>query len=225
MIGFAHRGAPRTRAEENTLAAFERALALGAPGLESDIACTADGIPVLHHPRLFSRRLRVGTLTRAELPADIPSLATLYERCGRSFHLSLDMGAPNAAAAVVATADRYGARDRLWLTYWRLHTLAQWRELWPDVRLIYPVLPLMPRRLHELLQRMRAQQVDVLNLHHRFCTPSLAAHVHASGFRLFAWGVRRGNQIERLAGARVDGVFCDDAAALARLPPAESPPR
>jgi glycerophosphoryl diester phosphodiesterase len=47
-IGFAHRGA-RAHAPENTIAAFELALRLGATGLESDVWVTADGEAVLDH--------------------------------------------------------------------------------------------------------------------------------------------------------------------------------
>ncbi len=43
-----HRGA-RGLAPENTLAAFDRALALGVTTLELDIALTSDGVPVIAH--------------------------------------------------------------------------------------------------------------------------------------------------------------------------------
>lgn len=43
-----HRGA-RGLAPENTLAAFERALAIGVDTLESDLHLSADGVLVLHH--------------------------------------------------------------------------------------------------------------------------------------------------------------------------------
>ena len=43
-----HRGA-RGLAPENTLPAFERALALGVSTLELDIAITRDGVLLIHH--------------------------------------------------------------------------------------------------------------------------------------------------------------------------------
>jgi glycerophosphoryl diester phosphodiesterase len=48
-----HRGA-RGLAPENTLPAFERALALGVTTLELDIAITRDGVPVIHHDRTLN---------------------------------------------------------------------------------------------------------------------------------------------------------------------------
>jgi glycerophosphoryl diester phosphodiesterase len=43
-----HRGAPRDH-PENTLAAFLRALELGATGVELDVHVTGDGVVVVHH--------------------------------------------------------------------------------------------------------------------------------------------------------------------------------
>src|ERR687891_2818089 len=45
-----HRGA-RGHAPENTLAGFERALAIGVTTLELDVGVTRDGVVVIHHDR------------------------------------------------------------------------------------------------------------------------------------------------------------------------------
>ncbi|MCL4722641.1 MAG: glycerophosphodiester phosphodiesterase, partial [Gammaproteobacteria bacterium] len=51
---WAHRGA-RQQAPENTLPAFELALAQGADGIEFDVQLTADGVPVLIHDETVDR--------------------------------------------------------------------------------------------------------------------------------------------------------------------------
>ncbi len=43
-----HRGAPRYH-QENTLASFRRAAALGVPAVELDVVASADGVPVVFH--------------------------------------------------------------------------------------------------------------------------------------------------------------------------------
>ena len=62
----AHRGGS-VEAPENTLAAFRRALALGADGIELDVQVTRDGVPVVFHDatlaRLTGRRGRLARLT------------------------------------------------------------------------------------------------------------------------------------------------------------------
>jgi glycerophosphoryl diester phosphodiesterase len=51
---FAHRGGSAL-APENTLAAFENGLALGADGLELDVHLSRDGVVVVHHDRTLDR--------------------------------------------------------------------------------------------------------------------------------------------------------------------------
>lgn len=67
---FAHRGGARL-APENTMAAIDHGLALGADGLEIDVQLSADGVPVVIHDRTLDRTTdRVGpvmALTADEL--------------------------------------------------------------------------------------------------------------------------------------------------------------
>lgn len=67
---FAHRGGAALR-PENTLAAFDHGLALGADGLEFDVRLSRDGIAVVHHDdtleRTTSGRGGVSALSAAEL--------------------------------------------------------------------------------------------------------------------------------------------------------------
>jgi glycerophosphoryl diester phosphodiesterase len=51
---FAHRGGAAL-APENTLAAFDNGLALGADGLELDVHLSRDGVVVVHHDRTLER--------------------------------------------------------------------------------------------------------------------------------------------------------------------------
>ena len=48
VLNIAHRGASAA-APANTLAAFERAIELGADGIEFDVHLSADGVPVVIH--------------------------------------------------------------------------------------------------------------------------------------------------------------------------------
>lgn len=215
VIGFAHRGAPQSRSEGNTLPAFVRALQLGMTGLETDVGLTADGVPILEHTGLSLRRgLQTGKLTREQLPATTPSLRELYERCGTDFDLSIDMTQPRSVDAVVAVAQEFGAFDRLWLTYWRLPTLVTWRRRWPQVHLVYPSIPITYRAATRLIDRLADANVDVLNVHHRFCRERLVAYAHLHDMRLFAWGIRSSRSLRRVLQLGVDGVYCDHIEAM-----------
>jgi len=216
-IGFAHRGAPRTRAEQNTLPAFERALVLGARALETDIGLTADGEPVLLHPRILLRRgPDVARLRRHELPPSIPTLEDLYRRCGTDFDLALDMAQPRAVDAVVRVAEEHGAEGRLWLTYWRLPVLADWRRRWPHLKLVYATIPTRPGGA-AVVEHLADMGIDAINVFHLLCTNRLVESAHARDLRIFAWGVRSRRPLERVLTHGVDGVFCDDVEAMVRV--------
>jgi glycerophosphoryl diester phosphodiesterase len=215
VIGFAHRGAAATKREQNTLSAFERALHMGARGLEADIGLTADGVPVLLHPRVALRRgPPISRLRRNELPSDISGLADLYARCGHDYDLSLDMGEPGAADAVVQIASEYDAIDRLWLTYWRLPTLEMWRERWPALHLVYATIPLGRKRTARIVAQLASRRVDAINVFHYLCRAHLIAEAHEQDMKIFAWGIRSRRALERAVSRDVDGVYCDDAAAM-----------
>lgn len=71
---YGHRGA-RSERPENTLEGFMYARSLGVAGIETDIAMTADFVPVLHHDAALGDGRLIKNLAAAELPAEIPTLA------------------------------------------------------------------------------------------------------------------------------------------------------
>ncbi|NNM57666.1 glycerophosphodiester phosphodiesterase family protein [Acidocella sp.] len=71
---YGHRGA-RGERPENTLEGFAYARALGLAGIETDIAMTADFVPVLHHDAALACGGLIKDLNAADLPGFIPTLA------------------------------------------------------------------------------------------------------------------------------------------------------
>ncbi len=70
LTGIAHRGAS-AYAPENTVAAFDEAIRLGAAAIEFDLRLSADGVPVVVHDETVDRttngRGRVAELSRLDL--------------------------------------------------------------------------------------------------------------------------------------------------------------
>lgn len=95
----AHRGAHDNRLTfENTLAAFDAAVAAGVWGIECDIRWTQDLQPVvIHDPglqRVFGVPLTVAGATRAELRQrcpHVPSLTEVIRRYGGNAHLMVEV--------------------------------------------------------------------------------------------------------------------------------------
>lgn len=213
-IGFAHRGA-RAHAPENTLEAFELALRLGAPGLESDVWLTADGVPVLDHDGVVGGRLRrrpIATLDRADLPAHIPALAELFSSLGTTFELSLDVKDPAAGAptVVAAMAADPTMPARLWLCDHDLDRLVGWREVSPHVRLVDSTrLARLRQGPERLAAQMQQLGVDAVNLHHSDWTGGLSTLFHRFGLLAFGWDAQFDRTLDSLLRSGLDAVYSD----------------
>jgi glycerophosphoryl diester phosphodiesterase len=73
-----HRGASAV-APENTVAAFSKARALGADGVELDVRRTADGVLIVHHDAVIAGVGALVEMTFAEVRAARPAVATFGE--------------------------------------------------------------------------------------------------------------------------------------------------
>lgn len=124
---FAHRGLTfqgnKTIADENTLKAFELALAAGADYLESDIQVTKDHVPVLFHDgdltRLVGKKTKVSNLTlsqitQIELPhsGKIPTLEEALIAFPEA-KFNLDLKTPLAESVGVQTILKLNAQNRV----------------------------------------------------------------------------------------------------------------
>ena len=135
---FAHRGGSAL-APENTLAAFDNGLALGADGLELDVHLSRDGVVVVHHDRLLDRtttlRGPIAERTAEELRrVDVPPLADVLARY-RDPRIIVEMKV-NAAALAAATIDvirRAGSIERVCLGSFGLRVLRAARAIEPAV--------------------------------------------------------------------------------------------
>lgn len=213
-IAFAHRGA-RAHARENTLDAFALALRLGATGLESDVWLTADGIPVLDHDgvvRAGLRRRAIATVPRSALPGHIPTLLELFEACGTSYHLSLDVKDTAAGKAVVhlVRAEAPDLLPRLWLCHPSYQALDDLRSLDADVRLVDST---RLEKLREGPERRAAELarlgIDGINMHHTDWNGGLVTLFHRFGRTAFAWDLQFEHVLRPAFRMGLDGVFSD----------------
>jgi glycerophosphoryl diester phosphodiesterase len=199
---------------------------MGATGLESDVWLTADGVPVLDHDGVVRSRLRrrpMAEVTLGDLPAHVVSLERLYEECGSSYELSLDVKDPAAARPVVAvTAQVDQAPGRLWLCHPDWRQVAEWRALSDDVRLVDST---RLRRMKEGPERRAAALadagVDAVNLHQTDWTAGLTVLFHRFGRFCLGWDCQHERTLAALLAAGIDAVYSDHvdrmAAVMARL--------
>ena len=136
----AHRGDWR-RAPENTLAAFDAALAVpGCDGLEFDVRTSADGVPVVIHDatlgRVQGRRGRVSALGADGLgDLGVPTLATVLASVPGSVFLDVEVkDDPGPALEEVLEQSRGPGLDRAVVSSFEAGILARVgrsRPAWP----------------------------------------------------------------------------------------------
>jgi len=226
----AHRGAS-AEAPENTLAAFRRALALGADGIELDVQVTRDGVPMVFHDtsltRLTGRRGRIAQFTRRELreyhvqgealPALSEVLALTRDRCV----VQLELKRGTAVAPVVEAIRHARAGGAVILASFEPSLVA-------EARLRAPQLPRMlihegwgrgrsnassqVRRLVPVLAALGAAGVSLD--HRAIPSAKFIAALKCRGFCVWCWTVNQPRSMLRLARWGADAILSDNPALL-----------
>ncbi len=151
----AHRGAS-AYVPENTLAAFQLALDMGVPDIETDVQLTTDGVALLCHDRTLARyghgEQLVEALTWAEL-ADLDmgswfsphlhhdkrmaTLDDLFAHFGDRllYHVELKGSAPGLATATHDLITQHGLAERCFITSFSYNWLVAMHEIDPTLRL------------------------------------------------------------------------------------------
>ena len=170
----AHRGASG-HAPEHTIAAFDKALELGAEYLEFDVQLTSDGVPVVIHDLTSLRTIRgladhdmISNLTHAELA--VADAGTWFNEAYPANAHPDFVGQPVLTLAEVLERYRHLAKFAIELKSrddidngieWRvLRTLADHDFLEGDGRtVIMSLSPVSPQRLHSLAPAIELVQL------------------------------------------------------------------
>jgi glycerophosphoryl diester phosphodiesterase len=213
-ITFGHRGAC-AYAADNTIESFTLALRLGAGGLESDVWLTADGVPVLDHDGMVGHRLRrkpIADVPRSGLPSHIPTLASLLDRCGTSYHLSLDLKDPAAADAAIATVAAHDASmvSRLWLCHPDPDRLTDLRPRAEGARLINSTrLTRLKEGPERRAARLTKVGIDGINMHRTDWNGGLVVLFHRFERVAFGWDMRFEHELQAGFRMGLDAVYSD----------------
>ena len=216
-----HRGAPREY-PENTLPAFERAIALGADAIELDVHVTIDGVPVVHHdPELrvarALRRRALAEMTWSDVAGvelapgiPIPSLEQVFEVVGDRATVYVELKGSNSERA---TLDVIAANRTPCAVHSFDHaTITRAARLAPGVRrgILFDAYP------NDVEAAMNeASALDVWPEWKLIDAP-LVERVHAVGGRVIAWTVNATTTAEQLIRLGVDGLCGDDVRLLPR---------
>jgi len=217
----AHRGASSS-APENTLAAFDLALEMGARHLELDVELTRDGHvvvihddtvdrttdgsgPVTAHTLDELRRLDAGRWFGAAFAGErIPTYEDVLVRYRGRAHLHTEIKgrAPELSRQTVDLIRRHGMESEVTLTSFQRVRLEEVRAYAPELPSGWLVTDVSETTLAE------ARRLGLVQLCPRapLVTRELVQRLHAMGFVVRAWGVATEDLMRQVAEAGADGM-------------------
>jgi len=227
----AHRGASLS-APENTLTAFELALAQGAHGIELDAKLSADGEVVVIHDVSVERTTNgLGKVSHLTLTAlreldagsffsdqfqgeKIPTLVEVFETIGKRAVINVELTnyqSPRDGLAdrVCELVQRFGLQENVLFSSFLPSNLKRTRSLLPDT----PCgLLALGGWLGWWARSFGFNFSDYQALHPGLddTTPQQVARVHRLKRRIHVWTVNDADDMRRLLGWGVDGVITDD---------------
>lgn len=218
MRSIAHRGAS-AYAPENTFAAFELALEMGADAIETDLRQTADGEIVLLHDETVDRTTDgsgpVTDLTLAELRRldagswfgerfageRVPTLAETLDHFGHRTRLVLELKAPCEGAALNQVRE-WGLLPNVVFTSFDLGILERLVAEEPQAACGYLTAAVQDGLLERLTQMGLSQVCPRAEI----VGERLVARAHEAGLQVRAWGVRDEDTMQHLLDCGVDGM-------------------
>jgi glycerophosphoryl diester phosphodiesterase len=236
---YGHRGAP-AHLPENTLPAFERALADGANSLEIDVHPTADGhFVVAHDPdgqRMAGVAEHIKTSTLDQVKRwnvaagtghddlghhSVPSLSETLEAFPYvPMSIDLKPDEPNAVAPLLEVVARFGAEDRVTLASFSTRVVRKIRKLGYPGRTTLSksevaVLRFLPGLLAKWYVTGDAAHIPVTHSGIRLDGRRFIARCRALGLRVEYWVVDDPDEARRLLDLGATGIMSDDPALIA----------
>ena len=216
MLIFAHRGLFDRKISENTLTAFQHAVAQKVDGIEFDIRVSRDGVPVVIHDETLDRiagdARRVRDLTAQELQelalrgnGSIPTLNDVTASVLAPVWLDIEIKDREALPLLITKLKTSSAlRERVVVSSFVADDLLMISEALPDVKtlLLLRTWPL-PFRGKALWQRARRMHVWAVGLPVNVMRKKRMDWLRKQGWKVAAWDLqplkREARKLVRLA--------------------------
>ena len=229
LMIFAHRGYSAA-APENTLAAFQKAVAVGAEGVELDVQYSRDGAPVVIHDESLERTAGREGLVKDTPLAELKSLdvgswfdpAYAAERIPlltealdylkpTSLAVNIELKTrrfayPGLASGVVRAVKEMGMQERVTVSSFNHHSLAEVRALTPELACAALIFEWMI----EPWCYVARHGFQALHPVEYAVTETLVAECHARGLAVRPWVVNEREPALALMAMGVDGIVTNE---------------
>jgi glycerophosphoryl diester phosphodiesterase len=207
LLLLGHRGA-RRYAPENTIAAFELALAHGCDGFEFDVRLTADRRCVIcHDPRLAG--LDLETSRYCQLAPGTTCLPDVLEKFAARAFLDIELKVSGLENDVAAMVRSHPPQRGYFISSFLPEVI---ERLCATDRTLPLGLICDSQRQFATWTRL---PIQALFLERRLVTAARVEALHAANKKVFVWTVNRERGMRQLAQLHVDGIISDDSRLLA----------
>lgn len=223
----AHRGAS-AYAPENTLAAYRKAIELGAKAAETDVHMTLDGRVAVMHDTSTNRtagvshiiaetpwsdlqQLDVGTWFSPEFAGErFPDLGQLLDVTRGRMVLIVEIKAgAGIVEGVRAAVDARGMRPEVVIFSFDAAAIADARGAMPDVPAVYLLKPKGERYTEADVATAAATGASAVGFAFSRLDPSTIQAAHAAGYPVFVWTVNDPEKALELRSQGVDAIISD----------------
>jgi glycerophosphoryl diester phosphodiesterase len=233
LHNIAHRGASAYE-PENTLRAFERAIAMGATMMELDVHLSRDGQPVVIHDADLSRTTngtgQVGELLLADiqrfdagLGERVPTLAQVIELVRGRAQLYIELKGQQTPAVVVETLRTMDFVKQAIAGSFYPWLPQKVKFLEPAIRT--SVLIATGDQRADYVQWALAIEADYVHpcwesaspTPHKLLTPDLIANIRGHGLGIILWHEEQPEELRELAKLDIDGICTNTPDVLASI--------
>jgi glycerophosphoryl diester phosphodiesterase len=235
---YGHRGAKKY-APENTIAAFQKALDVGADGFELDTMLSADGVPVVIHDRSLARTTNgIGFVDKKNVKElklldagswfsdtfhneRIPLLEEVLAQFGNQAQINIELKnfqnpfnqLPEKICIMIKKFDLSGS---ILFSSFIPFNLIRIRRIIPDAKVALLIEPDLLGRLLSL-SFFRTLSPDFIHPHYSVCTEPFIASQHAMGRSVNTWTVNEIGMLKALISYGIDGIITDDPASAVSI--------
>lgn len=220
ILKIGHRGASGYE-PENTLVSFEKAIEMGADGIELDVHLSLDGHLMVIHDETIDRTTNgkgiVNQLTLAELKSfrinekfEIPTLDEVLDLVNKRSFVNIELKNQDTAEKVVQIIEQY-ITTKNWNHSHFIVSSFDWNAL-QQVRFLNENIQigvLTETDLDLAISFARFLKAEALHPDFQLLTNEYTTKIQRKGILVFPWTINEVNSIQRIKSFNVDGIITD----------------
>lgn len=210
MLKIGHRGA-KGHSPENTLASFEKAIALGVDMIELDVWLSSDKIPMVIHDETIDRTTsKMGLVTdynAKELKhLGIPTLRDVFELVDNRCEINVEIKTFSATQAVLnLIAKNTFDQNKILISSFDWNALQEVRFHDEDIR----IGVLTETDLDLAMAFAKFIKAEAIHPYYHLLTAENVEKIKEKGFKVFPWTINEPEDITFVKSLEVDGIITD----------------